>query len=709
MAPSSRHAGNLGQIIEYIPDRLYLASYVDAPDENTLFPYPDPPPRSPSKRSQQRAVDGPSPAQQSTAAHKRPFYFTVDDTLLYNAFHHDFGPLHIGHLYRFALQFHEILGARENKERPVVFWSRADPRSRANASCLLACYMVLIQSWPPHLALAPVAQVDPPLMPFRDAGYSQADYGIMVQDVVYGVWKAKEEGCCVLETFDLEEYERFERVEHGDFNWITPNFLAFASPQHTPVARTPEGSEGWAALPKTLAAVDVHPTLPQPFKNVLRHFSERNIGLVVRLNSVLYNPSFFEALGIQHLDMIFDDGTCPPLSTVRKFIRLAHETITVKKKGIAVHCKAGLGRTGCLIGAYLIYRHGFTANEIIAFMRFMRPGMVVGPQQHWLHLNQGVFREWWVEERLERRLRKEAMAAAAAAANLVPSTPIRAMQKASLGQRSGSKNNNSTSTPPNRGSTRTPLGEIDQDHARDNTIGVHEDYLPAPTPGQPRKTQRDRHHPYSRAASASLHTAATLDEEDEAAVDIDASADPSSAETTQTEVLAMLRTSGGSSAESEEELHLRSMRRSSNKPSASPEQRHRRSERSVSHHQTSSSVTGTMTTTTTTMIYQVVDSNDASHDIENIGTSSASAAARHTKAAAYDGIHQRAASASSSGVLAKVRGNAKRPGAVGAVSAGVVSGTVREAGVRKTSGRVGSVSAAPTAAATAVARKISGL
>jgi cell division cycle 14 len=107
-----------------VTDRLYLASYVEAPDANTLFPYPDPPARSPSKRSQ-RSVESPVPASNQ----KQPFYFTVDDTLLYNAFHHDFGPLHIGHLYRFALQFHEILGAKENKDRPIVFWSRADPRS----------------------------------------------------------------------------------------------------------------------------------------------------------------------------------------------------------------------------------------------------------------------------------------------------------------------------------------------------------------------------------------------------------------------------------------------------------------------------------------------------------------------------------------------------------------------------------------------------
>lgn len=114
-------------LLTYSEDRLYLASYIHPPNEDTLFPYPDGPVRSsPSKRSQ-RAAQGPQAVQQST--YRQPYYFTVDDTLLYNNFHHDFGPFHIGHLYRFALQFHEILGAKENKDRPVVFWSRADPRS----------------------------------------------------------------------------------------------------------------------------------------------------------------------------------------------------------------------------------------------------------------------------------------------------------------------------------------------------------------------------------------------------------------------------------------------------------------------------------------------------------------------------------------------------------------------------------------------------
>lgn len=181
-------------------DRLYLASYSSAPDPYAAFPFPSQQSSSPSKRS---AKASQSPVR--APKRKLPVYFSVDDTLLYNAFHADFGPLHIGHLYRFAVHFHEILGDPANTDRSVVFWSKPDPRSRANAACLVACYMVLIQSWPPHLALAPIAQADPPYMPFRDAGYSQADFILNIQDVVYGVWKAKEESLCGLKDFSLEE------------------------------------------------------------------------------------------------------------------------------------------------------------------------------------------------------------------------------------------------------------------------------------------------------------------------------------------------------------------------------------------------------------------------------------------------------------------------------------------------------------------------
>lgn len=313
-------------------------------------------------------------------------FFTVEDSIFYNSFHLDFGPMNIGHLYRFAVIFHEILNDPDNANKAVVFYSSTSTRQRANSACMLCCYMILVQGWTPHQVLQPLAQVDPPFMPFRDAGYSNADFEITIQDVVYGVWRAKERGLIDLHSFNLETYERYEHVENGDLNVVTPDFIAFASPQ-----------EDSRLITSNTSSSKSH--LNQAFRSVLKFFTNSNVQLVVRLNSHLYNKRHFEDVGIQHLDMIFEDGTCPDLSIVQNFVGAA-ETVIKSGGKIAVHCKAGLGRTGCLIGAHLIYTHGFTANECIGFLRFMRPGMVVGPQQHWIYLHQNDFREWKYTMRL---------------------------------------------------------------------------------------------------------------------------------------------------------------------------------------------------------------------------------------------------------------------------------------------------------------------
>ncbi|KAF2670343.1 phosphatases II [Microthyrium microscopicum] len=522
-----------GQVIEFIQDKLYLASYTHPPTSHTPFPWPDREAKTP-RRTHHKTSSRSTPVARPAAARKSIVYFSIDQTLMYNAFHADFGPLHIGHLYRFAITLHEVLA--DNPERVVVFWSYADSRRRANSAAILACYMVLIQNWPPHLALAPIAQMDPPCMPFRDAGYSVADFGLTIQDIVYGVWRAKEEKLITLDNFNLEEYETYERVENGDFNWISPSFIALASPQDSIQKPISKSDPKHATIPRTVEDIPKNEDMGGPFKNVLSYFMQRNVGLVVRLNDPLYSPSYFTANGIQHLDMIFDDGTCPTMPTVRKFIRISHDMINVKKKAIGVHCKAGLGRTGCLIGAYLIYRHGFTANEVIAFMRFMRPGMVVGPQQHWLHLNQNTFREWWFEDSMKEKM-----------ALLQPSTPPRSilrnskMREASLG----------ACTPPN--AKRSALGEIhSNDHSPANA--VDDAFLPAPTPGQPRKTSKS----YGKLSSKGSENSAPYIHQDATA-----------------EIVAMQRhvehASGEDSAD-ELQVHMR-LRRASRTPSAAQAKR----------------------------------------------------------------------------------------------------------------------------------------
>lgn len=88
----------------------------------------------------------------------------------------------------------------------------------------------------------------------------------------------------------------------------------------------------------------------------------------------------FTSVGIDHHELFFPDGTVPSKEILIKFLDISENS----RAAIAVHCKAGLGRTGSLIGAYIIKHYQMSAHEAIAWMRICRPGSVIGQQQLWL-------------------------------------------------------------------------------------------------------------------------------------------------------------------------------------------------------------------------------------------------------------------------------------------------------------------------------------
>ncbi|CAH1775565.1 unnamed protein product [Owenia fusiformis] len=309
-------------------------------------------------------------------------YFTIDEELVYENFYADFGPLNLGCLYRYCCKLNKKLKSFSLAKKKIVHYTSFDARKRANAATLIACYAIIYLKKTPEEAYRPlVAGSNPPFLPFRDASFGACTYNLTLLDVLHGLNKALINGFFNFDTFDVDEYEHYERVENGDFNWLIPNkFLAFCGPH--PKSKIENGYPLHA---------------PEAY---FPYFRKHNVTTIVRLNKKLYDARRFTDAGFDHQDLFFIDGSTPSDNIVRQFLEISEHA----EGGIAVHCKAGLGRTGTLIACYIMKHYKFTAAECIGWLRICRPGSIIGPQQNFLEEKQA----WcWMQGDIHRAKSKD--------------------------------------------------------------------------------------------------------------------------------------------------------------------------------------------------------------------------------------------------------------------------------------------------------------
>jgi cell division cycle 14 len=300
-------------------------------------------------------------ARPKKKSHVHEYWLHTDDIfdILYIPFAHDFGPPSIAQMYRFSKVLDKLLSHESNT---IYFYSLSiDPKNSSNAVILMASYCILKLGWSASKTEECFSALQSFLSPFRDASEGISSYRLSPSICFSAMEKAFKLACLNLSTFDYNEYTFYEQVENGDFNWIIPDkIIAMCSP--TAVAK------------RTDTSVTHTPEYYIPY------FKQHNVTCVVRLNSPEYDKQIFIKSGIKHHDLIFPDGTVPPYSIVEQFLEIAENTPGV----IAVHCKQGLGRTGTLIGCYVMKHYYMSPAEAIGFIRIQRPGSVVGPQQDFL-------------------------------------------------------------------------------------------------------------------------------------------------------------------------------------------------------------------------------------------------------------------------------------------------------------------------------------
>ncbi|MGK5736076.1 phosphatase domain-containing putative toxin [Acinetobacter junii] len=114
----------------------------------------------------------------------------------------------------------------------------------------------------------------------------------------------------------------------------------------------------------------------------LKYLQDVGITDLVSLTEESFNPDLAAEFGITVLHFPIDDMSVPSLQDAYQFCLCIDQKIS-HRKSIALHCKAGLGRTGTMLAVYFLWKARLqkTALEAIEYIRSLNYLMIQSEQQ----------------------------------------------------------------------------------------------------------------------------------------------------------------------------------------------------------------------------------------------------------------------------------------------------------------------------------------
>nr|XP_022301729.1 protein tyrosine phosphatase domain-containing protein 1-like isoform X2 [Crassostrea virginica] len=162
---------------------------------------------------------------------------------------------------------------------------------------------------------------------------------------------------CTSDNWTLEQ----TAIEGLYSNWVTDNILAMARPSTKQIKKH--------NIIEQFKKNDIRSVL-----NLQKPGEHADCGEGLEKAGFSYDPQIFMENNIFFYNFGWPDYGVAALSTILDMVKVIQFGVSEGK--VAVHCHAGLGRTGVIIACYLVYTNRMTGSEAIHYVRSQRRGAI---------------------------------------------------------------------------------------------------------------------------------------------------------------------------------------------------------------------------------------------------------------------------------------------------------------------------------------------